>query len=364
MSSLRRFQFIVRSLVLTLTILIIAGCNLPGGQDVDQVATSVAATLAAQPTAAPATDMPAVVDTTQAPTTGTVSGLVCYPSEPPLPPMTLYFQEVNTNDLTTIEHTDGTGTYSTELPAGTYVAYAWREGYELGGSYSEAVPCGLSVDCTDHSLIQFPVAAGANVSGIDICDWYGQPGDIPTPGDLAAPTAAPATATMPAPSGGISLNCDGTYQRVRITDQGASGKTISVDNWDGASWVNVWNLSSGDPNLRQLTDDAGYYQFGDCQKLVVVPFRSSGPQLWLELSVHVWNGAGMSQVYFNEGYYGEWSKIGDVIRFREASKLGTVNNGPLEPCEYITLDYSWDGSAFNQTGSNLETVPNCTVTVQ
>jgi hypothetical protein len=151
---------------------------------------------------------------------------------------------------------------------------------------------------------------------------------------------------------------------VRITDAGASGKTISVDNWDGSNWANVWNLASGDPNLRQLTEDAGYYQFGDCQKLVVVPFRSSGPQLWLELSVHVWNGAGMTQKYYNEGYYGEWSKIGDVIRFREASKLGTVNNGPLGPCEYVTLDYSWNGTDFIQTGSNLESVPNCTVTVQ
>jgi hypothetical protein len=278
--------------------------------------------------------------------------------------MTLYFQEVNSSEMITIEHADGTGTYSTELPAGTYVAYAWRAGYELGGSYSEAVPCGLAVDCTDHSLIQFQVAGGSNVTGIDICDWYGQPGDIPTPPGLANSTDVPPTATTTAPSGGISLNCDGTYQRVRITDQGASGKTISVDDWDGSSWVNVWNLSSGDPNLRQLTDDAGYYQFGDCQKLVIVPFRSSGPQLWLELSVHVWNGAGLSQVYFNDGYYGEWSKIGDVIRFREASKLGTVNNGPLQACEYITLDYSWNGTDFIQIGSNIETVANCTVTVQ
>jgi hypothetical protein len=357
-------SLIIRTFIFTTAVILIASCNMPTSQDVDQAATSVAATLTSQPTAASATETPPLSDTAQNPTTGTVSGQICYPSEPPLPPMTLYFQEVNSSEMITIEHADGTGTYSTELPAGTYVAYAWRAGYELGGSYSEAVPCGLAVDCTDHSLIQFQVAGGSNVTGIDICDWYGQPGDIPTPPGLANPTDVPPTATTTAPSGGISLNCDGTYQRVRITDQGASGKTISVDDWDGSSWVNVWNLSSGDPNLRQLTDDAGYYQFGDCQKLVIVPFRSSGPQLWLELSVHVWNGAGLSQVYFNDGYYGEWSKIGDVIRFREASKLGTVNNGPLQACEYITLDYSWNGTDFIQIGSNIETVANCTVTVQ
>ncbi len=355
----------IRTLFLiSVVISLLTACNLPNGEDIDQIATSVAATLAAQPSAAPPTEPPAAPATTAAPTTGTVSGLVCYPSEPPLPPMTLYFEEVYSSDLITVEHTDGTGTYSIELPAGTYVAYAWREGFELGGSYSEAVPCGLSVSCTDHSLIQFQVNAGSSVTGIDICDWYGQPGDIPTPAGLAGPTEVLPSPTATAPPNGVSLNCDGTYQRVRITDQGISGKTISVDNWDGSSWVNVWNMSSGDPNLRQLTADAGYYQFGDCQKLVVVPFRSSGPQLWLELSVHVWSGAGMSQVYFNEGYYGEWSKIGDAIRFREASKLGTVDNGPLGPCEYMTLDYTWNGTDFVQTGSNLESVPNCTVTVQ
>jgi hypothetical protein len=69
--------------------------------------------------------------------------------------MTIYVGELNSSDVTTLEHTDDTGTYSAELPLGTYVAYASREGYELGGSYFQAVPCGLSVDCVNHSLIQF-----------------------------------------------------------------------------------------------------------------------------------------------------------------------------------------------------------------
>ncbi|MGD8632296.1 MAG: hypothetical protein PVF85_01920 [Anaerolineales bacterium] len=351
-------------LILVLISVIASGCNLSKTVEADQVATSVAATLGVQPVPIQATVTPTTHTETPTNNMGTVNGTVCYPAEPPLPPLTLYFEDVNSDELIISEHTDGTGSYSIELPPGTYVAYAWREGFELGGSYSEAVPCGLSVSCTDHSLIQFQVPAGANVSDIDICDWYGQPGDVPTPAGLVSPTQTTPTETATAPRGGVSLNCDGTYQRLRITDQGASGKTISVDDWDGSDWVNVWNMASGDPNLRQLTEDAGYYQFGNCQKLVVVPFRSSGPQLWLELSVHAWNGAGLSQVYSNEGYYGEWSKIGDAIRFREASKLGTVNNGPLQACEYITLDYTWNGTDFVQTGSNIETIPNCTVTVQ
>ena len=169
-------------------------------------------------------------------------------------------------------------------------------------------------------------------------------------------TITPSPTDTP-PAGGVSLNCDGTYQRVRITDNGSAGKTISVDNWSGGAWVNVWNMASGDPNQRQLMPEAGTYEFGGCQKLVIVPMRSSGPQLWYELGIYVWNGVGMSQVYFNEGYYGEWSKSGDVITFREASTLG---GSPLGPCEWMTLEHEWDGTDFVQIGSVLEPVAGCT----
>jgi hypothetical protein len=188
----------------------------------------------------------------------------------------------------------------------------------------------------------------------------------PTPTEAAFPPPSPSpepTATEPAPAGGISLNCDGTYQRVRIVDQGASGKTIAVDSWNGAAWSVVWELSSGDPNLKQLTDQAGYYTFGGCRSLVVVTFRHSNPQLWLELGIYEWNGAGMTQVYFNEGYYGEFSKLGDLVRFKEASSLGSVSGGPLEPCEWVTLEHTWNGTTFVQTGSLVQPVAGCVPSV-
>jgi hypothetical protein len=172
----------------------------------------------------------------------------------------------------------------------------------------------------------------------------------------ASATQTP-TLTATPPTGGVSLNCDGTYQRVRITDHGSAGKTISVDNRSGGAWVNVWNMASGDPNQRQLMPEAGTYGFGECRLLVVVPMRSSGPHLWYELGIYAWNGVGLSQVYYNEGYYGEWSKIGDVITFREASTLG---GSPLSPCEWMTLEHEWDGTDFFQIGSALEPVAGCT----
>jgi hypothetical protein len=343
---------------------LMGACNFPllVDEESEEIKDAILATLTS---AAPAIPSTSSSDVTPVPTqsTGQVSGRICYPSEPPLPPLTIYFEEATTQALHALEHTDGTGVYLIDLPPGTYVAYAWREGFDLGGAYSAAVPCGLSVNCTDHSLLSFQLSAGQNTTDIDICDWYGAPGDVPSPPgepEELVPAAAP-TATPP--PDGISLNCDGTYQRLQIIDQGASGKTISADAWDGTSWVNVWNMASGDPNSKQLMDEAGWYEFLNCQKLVIVPFRHSNPQLFFELGVHVWNGAGLSQVYYNEGYYGEWEKLGDRIRFREASKLGTVNNGPIGPCEWVTLEHTWNGVDFIQTGSAIEVVPNCTVTV-
>jgi len=340
---------------------VLTACNLPSRADADAVTTSVAATLTAGAPPA-ATALPASATPEPAPLDGSVSGKVCFPSEPPLPEMTLFFENSVSNEIISLPHTDGTGVYALDLPPGNYIAYAWRPGESpLGGSYSQAVPCGLTVNCTDHSLLPFDVLPGENTPDIDLCDWYGQPGDVPVPPGVQLAPLPTATATPP--PGGISFNCDGMYQRVRLADSGATGKTISVDNWNGTTWVNVWNTSGGDPNLRQVTDDSGYYTFGECQKLLVVVFRYSNPQVTLELTIHRWNGAGLNQVYANAGDYGEWVKIDNRVQFKEASKLGTVNNGPLGPCEWMTLEHTWDGSAINQTGSNLETIPNCVVTV-
>ena len=129
---------------------------------------------------------------TPVPIVGTIEGLLCYPSEG-VPPMNLYFEEVNTQSIETFGHPGGSMDYSVEVPAGTYVAYAWTLDFGIGGAYTQAVPCGLTVNCSDHSLIQFQVQAGQTTAGIDICDYYGDPGFIPQPAGIAPPTATPTT---------------------------------------------------------------------------------------------------------------------------------------------------------------------------
>ena len=125
------------------------------------------------------------------PTLGTVSGALCYPSEG-IPPMDLYFLNVGTQVVSPFPHLDGSASYSVDLDPGTFVAYAYPQGYNIGGSYSEAVLCGLTVNCTDHTMIEFDVIAGQVTSDIDICDWYGGPGDVPLPsGEMPVPPSPP-----------------------------------------------------------------------------------------------------------------------------------------------------------------------------
>jgi hypothetical protein len=123
---------------------------------------------------------------------GTVTGLICYPSEF-IPPMTLYFKDVGTSQVFDFAHNDGSMNYSVQLTPSTYVAYAYRTGTNIAGSYSQAVPCGLTVNCTDHSLIPFQVTSGMTTQDIDICDYYGDPGDIPPPPQDQAPAEGPAS---------------------------------------------------------------------------------------------------------------------------------------------------------------------------
>jgi hypothetical protein len=331
-------------------------CALPVGPQEDTLATSVAATLTAA-----AVSLPTDEAATPGPTTVSVSGAVCYPSED-IPAMTAYFQETESGATTAIPISAGQDVYGLQLPPGTYVAFAWTAEGALGGSYSRAVPCGLSATCTDHSLIPFQVLAGEAVIGIDLCDWYGMPGDVPPPpGQALAPTATPpaaASPTSPPPPGGVSLNCDGTYQRLRLTDGGAAGKTVSVDNWDGSGWVNVWNLAGGDPMIRQIEDQAGYYEFGGCQKLVIVPLRYTGSGAVLELTVYAWNGSGLTQVYGHDGVHGDWQKAGARITFSESLYL--FGEPTCCPCNQQHLEHTWNGTAFIQTGSLITPTGICT----
>jgi len=194
----------MKRLVPVLIVLLLAGlaCSLSpetlglpeGLSDPEELATLVAETLAAagaddagtattvaETLAAEGMDIqdvqPPLEDIYQ---TGTANGHVCYPSEY-VPQMVAYFENVDTQEVTSLPIPENQPAFSAPLPAGTYVAYAWLPDFSGGGIYSEAVPCGLSVACSDHSLIEFEVVEGGVVDGIQICDWYTSPSQIPYP---------------------------------------------------------------------------------------------------------------------------------------------------------------------------------------
>lgn len=104
---------------------------------------------------------------------GFVSGKVCFPSEI-IPPMTVFFQRLSDDHVTLAPILENQTTYHLQLDPGTYQAYAWLEGFTFGGAYTYH-------DQYDHRLKPFTVNAGSDITGIDICDWYGGPGSVPLP---------------------------------------------------------------------------------------------------------------------------------------------------------------------------------------
>lgn len=112
---------------------------------------------------------------------GSAEGTLGYPSEM-IPRLLVY--AINVNDPSkphVLETEPNTPKFIMNgLPPGTYhfVAYLQSNPDQRGG-YSKAVPCGLSVNCTDHSLIDVKVEAGQTVQNVDIKDWYAPEGTFP-----------------------------------------------------------------------------------------------------------------------------------------------------------------------------------------
>ena len=103
---------------------------------------------------------------------GSLGGQVCYPSER-IPPMTAFFQNLDTGELVSMAIDENQTSYEIGLGAGEYQVYAYLDDSPMmGGGYTQAVICGLTADCSDHSLLPVPVRAGQATRGIDLCDWY------------------------------------------------------------------------------------------------------------------------------------------------------------------------------------------------
>lgn len=112
---------------------------------------------------------------TEYPDTGTITGKLSYPAET-IPPLRVVAFNIDTGEYFSTDVSDNPEYTLDAVPGGKYhvVAYLVKPngGQVLSGGYSQAVPCGLAVSCTDHSLITFEVKAGETVQNINPGDWY------------------------------------------------------------------------------------------------------------------------------------------------------------------------------------------------
>jgi hypothetical protein len=116
-------------------------------------------------------------------TTGVVQGKLCFPSEY-VPAMNVYLKTTGSEKVYKLVSKDNQQTFKfKKIPEGNYVAFAYtveatsldlnNKKSKASGGFTHFVPCGLTVECKDHSLISFKVNKGKTTDAISICDWYG-----------------------------------------------------------------------------------------------------------------------------------------------------------------------------------------------
>ncbi len=132
-------------------------------------------------TEAPAmlTELPQALATPEPAQSGTIRGHLIYPAEVLVAQRIVAFDAATMTAVADVTTSEGQNTYELSVPAGDYYVVAYTLDGGLSAGYSQAVPCGLSVDCTDHSLILVHVNAGQTVDDIDPQDWYAEAGAFP-----------------------------------------------------------------------------------------------------------------------------------------------------------------------------------------
>jgi len=133
-------------------------------------ATAMSVQAVVTPPPPPPADQPAAPT---APAGGQIRGQLSFPGEG-IPPLRIVAFREDSQDWRAVEVHSGAEYTLDNLPAGTYyvVAYVLDGSSRSAGGYTRAVPCGLSTECSDHSLIPVLVRPGQVAEGVDPGDWY------------------------------------------------------------------------------------------------------------------------------------------------------------------------------------------------
>lgn len=112
---------------------------------------------------------------------GSITGTLGYPSQG-IPPLEVFAIKASDHSVyfKTVTKTNQQTFTIDDITPGTYVVVAYPVDTDsLAGGYTKAVACGLSVECTDHSLVLVEVTAGGTQSNIEVKDWYAPSGEFP-----------------------------------------------------------------------------------------------------------------------------------------------------------------------------------------
>ena len=103
---------------------------------------------------------------------------------------------------------------------------------------------------------------------------------------------------------------------------------------------------------RQFMEEAGFYDFGGCEKLVAIPIQYTGSGAILELALFKWTGSGLDQVFYNNGDSGSWSIDNDKIIFEKSVFLH--GEAHCCPCYRQIETQRWNGNEFTDPLSAME----------
>jgi hypothetical protein len=178
-----------KKIILALAVLSLTSifCAIPGmgnptsAPDVGSIVRATLTAVAAQaPTATPTLS---TVPISNFPSSGFISGTLGYPADA-MPPMRVVAWNTADNSYEYIDTQAGQTAYQIELPVGTYTVVAYSIGgggfpSGVAGGYTQDVLCGLTVSCTDHTLIPVTVTASETVPNINPTDFYAPDGTFP-----------------------------------------------------------------------------------------------------------------------------------------------------------------------------------------
>ncbi len=159
--------------VLSFLILTTLGCNLlrsltstnSPSQGADLIPTQTALALLARPTLQ-------ALEETATPLPGSIRGNLSYPSEW-IPPLRVVAINLDTQVVHYVDTEENQATYQIDnLPPGTYHVLAYTRDGLFAAGYTQMVLCGLTVECTDHTLLPVTVIGGQVTFDIDPADWY------------------------------------------------------------------------------------------------------------------------------------------------------------------------------------------------